>query len=187
VRRLPPAWYLLVLAGVGATRLIELGISRRNLRGSARVAQGADAFAAIVALHLGLFLLPPAEIFWRGRRPGRGRWVWAGLEAAATGLRWWSIRSLGRSWNVRAAVARGFRPSARGPYRWVRHPNYLALVLEFWALPMLGGAWGSAVLLSGLHGLAIARRVRAEERCLEAEEAYRELFAGKARFLPGVF
>lgn len=187
MRRLPPAWYLLVLAAAGATRLAELGVSRRNLRGSPRVAPGADGFAAIVALHLGLFLLPPAEIAWRGRRPGRGLGVWAALEAAATGLRWWSIRSLGRSWNVRAVVEPGFRPSVRGPYRWVRHPNYLALILEFWALPMLGGAWASAVLLSGLHGLAIARRIRAEERSLEQEVSYRELFAKKARFLPGVF
>jgi methyltransferase len=187
VRRLPPAWYLLVLGGVGATRLVELGLSRRNLGASAAVGPARDGFAAIVALHVGLFLLPPLEIVWRRRWAGRGLCLWAALEAAATGLRWWSIGSLGRSWSVRALVGPGFRPSQRGPYRLIRHPNYLALILEFFALPMLGGAWASAVLLSVLHGGAMVRRVQAEERLLDAEPGYRQLFESKARFLPWIF
>jgi methyltransferase len=187
VRRLPPAWYLLVLAGVGATRLAELGLSRRNLRASSAGRPARDGFPALVALHLGLFLLPPVEIVWRRGRPGRGLTVWAALEAVATGLRWWSIGSLGGRWSVRAVVGPAFQPSQRGPYRWIRHPNYLALIIEFMALPMLGGAWASALVLSGLHAGAIARRIRAEERLLDVVPGYRQVFAGRARFLPGIF
>jgi methyltransferase len=186
VRRPPPAWYLLLLTGVGATRLAELGVSRRNLRASRAGPPVRDGFPALVALHVGLFLLPPVEMAWRRRRV-RGLLFWAALEAAATGLRWWSIGSLGEGWSVRAVVGPVFRPSQRGPYRWIRHPNYLALILEFMALPMLGGAWASALVLSGLHAGAIARRVRAEERLLDAEPDYRQAFASRARFLPGIF
>jgi methyltransferase len=172
---------------VGATRLAELALSRRNLRASAPGRPTPDGLAAIVALHVGLFLLPPLEIVGRRRRPARGLLVWAGMEAAATGLRWWSISSLGESWSVRAVVPPGFRPSQRGPYRWIRHPNYLALVLEFGALPMLGGAWASALFLSALHAGVIAGRVRAEERLLGSEASYQELFGKRARFVPGLF
>jgi methyltransferase len=74
-----------------------------------------------------------------------------------------------------------------GPYRFLRHPNYLALLLEFVALPMAGGAWLSAIGLSALNGAALAVRIRAEEAQLERSPAYREAFRGKARLVPGIF
>jgi methyltransferase len=88
---------------------------------------------------------------------------------------------------VRAVVPRDLVPVARGPYRYVRHPNYLAVVIEFAALPLAGGARFSALALSALNALVLADRVRAEERLLEARPGYARLFAGKARFIPGVW
>ena len=112
---------------------------------------------------------------------------WLIVLAAATGLRWWSIRSLGDSWNVRAQVPDDLEPVTSGPYRFLRHPNYLALLTEFVALPMAGGAWLSALGVSVLNGVALAIRIRAEEAQLERSAAYREAFRRKARLIPGIF
>jgi methyltransferase len=183
-----PWWYAAVLAAVAAQRLRELSISRQNSRNTGGSPSAPRTYALIVAAHIGLLLLPPLEIRLAHRRPtGRAAVAWLGVLAAATGLRWWSIRSLGASWNVRGRVPDDLEPVTSGPYRFLRHPNYLALLAEFVALPMAGGAWLSAIGLSALNGAALAIRIRAEEAQLERSAAYREAFRGKARLLPGVF
>ncbi len=140
----------------------------------------------MVVAHLGLFFLPPLEVRLAHRRP-RWVWLWIGLLAGATGLRWWSIRSLGDQWNVRGIVSEDLRPVSEGPYRWIRHPNYLAVILEFAALPMAGGAWATAIGLSALDGAVLFDRITAEEALLAEVPGYRKAFAGKARFIPGIF
>jgi methyltransferase len=184
-----PWWYGAVLAAVAAQRLRELAISRRNSRRDLQAPPSAPrAYPLIVAAHLALFVLPPLEIRLAHRRPmPKAALAWLGVLAAATGLRWWSIRSLGDSWNVRAEVPADLEPVTSGPYRFLRHPNYLALLLEFVALPMAGGAWLSAIGLSTLNGVALAIRIRAEEAMLERSDAYREAFRGRSRLIPGVF
>jgi methyltransferase len=76
---------------------------------------------------------------------------------------------------------------ASGPYRWIRHPNYLAVILEFAALPMGAGAWRSAAGLSLLNGAVLQDRIRAEEALLAEVPGYEELFATKSRFIPHIF
>ena len=139
----------------------------------------------MVAAHVGLCTLPLLEVAVRRPRP-RAPALWVGLLAAATGLRWWSIRTLGASWNVRAVVPADLRPVAVGPYRFVRHPNYLAVALEFAALPMAGGAAWSALCLSLVNAVVLADRIRAEERLLAARPGYEEAFRGRARLIPGL-
>lgn len=140
----------------------------------------------MVATHVALFTLPPLEALLTHRKP---RWtrLWVATLAAATGLRWWSIRSLGDQWNVRAVVPNNLQPVQSGPYRWIRHPNYLAVILEFAALPMAGGAWISAIGLSVLDGVVLLDRIAAEESLLFEVLAYQEAFSDKARFIPGIF
>ena len=181
---MPPRWYGLLLASVAASRLYELQISRRHerLRGGRRAA--ASTYPAIVAAHTALVTLPLFEVWDHPRR--RPRWGWLGVLAAATALRVWSIRSLGDDWNARAAVPGDLRPVTTGPYRYIRHPNYVAIVLEFAAIPLVAGAWKSAVALSALNAAVLADRIAAEERLLDEIPAYREAFAGKARFIPGL-
>lgn len=183
-----PWWYVAVLAAVAAERLRELSISRRNTSAGGGVPSAAGSYPLIVAAHVALLVLPPLEVcLTRSRPSGRSAVAWLGVLAAATGLRWWSIRSLGSSWNVTARVADDLEPVTRGPYRFLRHPNYLALLVEFVALPMAGGAWRSALGLSAVNGAALALRIRAEEAQLERSDAYREAFRGKARLIPGLF
>lgn len=176
---------MVLLAAIGASRLVELRISRANERRRGGERAAATTYPFIVGLHIALVTLPVLEV--RRHPERRPRWAWAAVLAGATALRVWSIRSLGAAWNVHAAVPRDIEPVVSGPYRYIRHPNYLALMLEFAAVPLVAGAWMSAALLSALNGAVLYERIRAEERLLEASPAYRAAFAGRARFIPGAF
>jgi len=184
-RKSPPAWYALLLAAVGLQRLLELRRSRSNeaLRPGARAA--ARSYPLMVAAHVGLVTLPLLES-WRRPRP-TPRWPWAAVLVAASALRIWSIRSLGSSWNVRGSVPPDLEPVTAGPYALIRHPNYVAVILEFAAVPLIAGAWISALVLSALNAAVLFDRIREEERLLDASPAYRDAFAHKARFIPGLF
>jgi methyltransferase len=72
----------------------------------------------------------------------------------------------------------------RGPYRWIRHPNYLAVLLEFAAVPLAFGAWRSWIALNLLHLPLMLRRIVQEERLLRAIPRYAERMSAKGRFLP---
>ena len=180
-----PGWYVALLAAVGVERLRELAVSRTHERSLAGTRAAPSTYPLMVAAHVGLVTLPLVEASLR--RPHHPRWGWVAVLAGATALRVWSIRSLGPAWNVRAVVPADLRPVERGPYRYVRHPNYLAVILEFAAVPLIAGAWVSAALLSGLNAAVLYDRIRDEERLLNATPAYREAFAGRARFLPGIY
>jgi methyltransferase len=182
----PPPWYLGILAAEGLQRGRELRLSRRNETGLTAPRAAGRSYPLMVALHVALFLLPPVEVAALRRRP-RLPWLWIGMLGGAVTLRWWSVSALGRRWNVRALVPDDLRPETGGPYRWLRHPNYLAVAVEFAALPMAGGAWLCALGLSFLNGLVLWDRIRDEERLLDRAPGYREAFAGRARFIPGIF
>ena len=147
-RRRLPVWYLGLVATSGALRLMELRRSSQNERAigaSGRPAAG--HFGAMVALHAGLHLAPLAEVIVFRRR-ARLPWLWVGVLASATALRWWSIASLGGAWNGRGAVPDSLQVVTTGPYRYIRHPNYVAVAADFLALPLAGGAWISALVLT---------------------------------------
>jgi methyltransferase len=177
----------MLVAAIGLQRLRELRLSRRLERSAAIGPRAAAAtYPLMVALHVALFAAPLCEVAaWR-RRP-RAPLFWMGALGAATALRWWSIRTLGGAWNVRAIVPSDLRPVTGGPYRFVRHPNYLAVALEFLALPMAGGAWLSALVLSALNGVVLWDRIRQEERLLTGVPGYEEAFRRRARLIPGIF
>ncbi|WP_338177122.1 isoprenylcysteine carboxylmethyltransferase family protein [Candidatus Dormiibacter inghamiae] len=181
-----PRWYVALLGLEGAQRLREMAVSNRHERELAGPTAAGGRYPLMVALHIALFCLPPLEVIaWRRRPRLPLLWV-AGVGAAST-LRWWSIRSLGSAWNARAVVPTDLRPVTSGPYRWVRHPNYVAVALEFLCLPLAAGAWLSAIGLSLVNAALLADRIRAEERLLRRIPGYAEAFAGRARFLPGLF
>jgi methyltransferase len=183
----PPCWYLALVAAEGWQRLRELRLSRRHETGMVQAPQAAPStYPWMVALHVALFLTPPLEIALLRRRSHVPA-LWVGLLGGAVALRWWSIATLGRRWNVHAAVPRDLQPESGGPYRYIRHPNYLAVIVEFLALPMSGGAWLSALGLSLGNGLALTSRIREEERLLARVPGYDRAFRGRARFIPGIF
>jgi methyltransferase len=181
----PPLWYVAVVGLNAAIRLRELAISRANERATGGVPAAPRTYPLMIAAHVGLVALPLLEV--AGHPERRPRWGWVAVLVSASALRVWCIRSLGPMWNVRASVPSNLTPVTTGPYRYVRHPNYVAVILEFLALPLVAGAWISAAVLSAVNAVVLADRIRAEERLLDASPAYRAAFANKARFIPGLY
>ncbi len=161
-----------LLAGISLLvlqRLLELAHSRRNerrLRARGAVERGREHYPFMVALH-GLWLLSTlAEGLLRGRPAGLRRGPLA-LYLLAQPLRYWVISSLGEYWSTRILVVPGAKLVRRGPYRYLKHPNYLVVVAEIATLPLVFGARTTALVFSALNAVLLAVRIREEERALE--------------------
>jgi methyltransferase len=98
------------------------------------------------------------------------------------GLRWWAVASLGDRWTTRVVVVPGATPVRSGPYRFLRHPNYLAVAVEVLSLPLACGAWRTALVAGVGNALLLFVRIRAEEDALGA--AFSRAFRGVPRLLP---
>ncbi|MBU9762801.1 hypothetical protein FR943_02885 [Mycobacterium sp. TNTM28] len=158
-----------LIAVVAAERVLELMVSNRNLRWSE--AHGGKEFGAghypvMVALHSALLAGSLLEARRRRPRPVFG-WAMAAVVLAAQGLRWWCIRTLGRQWNTRVVVVPGAARVVDGPYRRLPHPNYVAVVAEGAALPLVGGAWITAVVFTLANAALLRTRIRVENEALQ--------------------
>ena len=181
------AFELLVLAAA-LQRLAELVHSRRNLARLSDGARTADTpanWSALVVLQV-LWLAGSALEPWlRSSVPAAGLyWTGFALFLAGEGLRVWWITSLGRSWNARAKVDPDLRVVAHGPYRYLRHPNYLGVLFELVGLPLMGGAWWTLGLLFVPHLFVLLRRIRGEDALLFALPGYADAMAGKPALWP---
>lgn len=161
-------WYLALLLAVAAERVAELVVSRRNLiwsRARDGLEFGTRHYPAMVVLHTGLLAGCLLEAVHRPFLPGLG-WPMLALVLAAQGLRWWCIATLGRQWNTRVVVVPGAGRVAGGPYRWLRHPNYLAVVVEGAALPLVHTGWLTALVFTVLNAWLLKVRIGVENRAL---------------------
>ena len=158
------------LAFLIAERGWELWLSARHLRrlrALGAVEHGRGHFPLLVAIHVAFPVALAAEVLICGTRPWPAWSLWLALWLAAQALRIWSIRTLGEFWNVRIWVVPGLEPIRRGPYRYLRHPNYVAVAIELLSAPLMFGAWRTALGVSALNLVALAVRIRAEDRALE--------------------
>lgn len=173
-----------LVALLAAQRLAELGHSARNrARAGAGVPSSPATYPAMVATHVALF----TAAAWPRRDPRMPVAVEAAALAGLAGavcLRLSVIHTLGENWNVTAHVSPSMRVITTGPYRRLRHPNYVAVALEFACLPLAMGAVGEAVWLSLANALVLWPRIRAEEALLDNLPGYRVAFAGVPRFIP---
>lgn len=164
--------YTLLIVLVACERLGELVISRRNerrLRARGAVEAGAGHFPAMVALHAAWLAACPLEVWLLDRPLLPPLAAAAALALAATmALRYWVIATLGDRWCTRVLVPPGEPPIAAGPYRWLRHPNYLAVAVEVFALPLIHTAWLTAAVLGAANLAILAVRIRVEDRALGA-------------------
>ena len=182
--------YAGILLLFATQRFIELLYSKRNERQiherqPEAPQAGRSVWIGIGAVNLGLFTLPALERAWRRRPPPRPVAALGWTAAiAAVALRLSVVASLRESWNVRAVVPSDLRVVDGGPYRFIRHPNYVALGLEFLGLPLIGGAYLSALGLGVANATLLRQRIVEEDALLMAIPAYRERMGGKPRFLP---
>jgi methyltransferase len=166
----PASAYLGLVALVGLQRLAELRLSRSHAhKALARggVEHGRGHFPAMAAMHAAFLASCALEVVLL-RRPFPGALGWTALCVflLAQGLRYWAIASLGDRWNVRVIVVPGDGLVERGPYRFLRHPNYLAVALEIAALPLVHGAFLTALVFSLANAALLRVRIRTEEDAL---------------------
>jgi methyltransferase len=162
-------YYLLIFA-VAVERVAELVVAKRHARWA--FAQGGKEFGhnhypIMVTLHAALLLgcLIEPWALHRPFIPWLG-WPMVAVLAASQGLRWWCIRTLGRRWNTRVIVLPDAPLVRLGPYRWLHHPNYLAVVAEGFALPLVHTAWLTAVAFTLANALLLRVRLRVENSAL---------------------
>ncbi|MFE2039103.1 isoprenylcysteine carboxyl methyltransferase family protein [Streptomyces scopuliridis] len=168
-------WYTALVLAVGAERVAELVVARRNARWSlarGAVERGRRHYPPMVALHTLLLLGCLAEV-WPADRPFDPvlGWPMLAVVLAAQALRWWCIRTLGPRWNTRVLVVPGLPLVTGGPYRLLRHPNYVAVAAEGIALPLVHGAWITALLFTACNAVLLTIRIRCENRALESATA----------------
>lgn len=168
-------WFVLLIAAVGVERLAELVVSQRHVawalaRGGAEY--GRSHYPAMVVLHLGLLVGAVAEVVLLDRvfLPWLG-WPMLVVVLLAQALRWWCIATLGPQWNTRVVVVPGAGRVTSGPYRWVRHPNYVAVVAEGVSLPLVHTAWITSTVFAVLNAFLLRTRIRVENRALALVDA----------------
>ena len=162
--------FYILIALTGIERLVELVVGKRNLAWSK--AQGGVEFGQghwpwMVTLHtgfLGACVLEVAllETHFDPVLGGIALTMAIGCQC----LRWWCIRTLGHHWNPKVVVVPGAPRITGGPYRWFPHPNYVAVVLEGIALPMVHGAWRTALAFTLLNAWLLRIRITCENQAL---------------------
>lgn len=163
-------WFAVLIGLVALERLAELIVARRNERWSrsqGAIETGARHYPVMVVLHTGLLAGSLLEVGLASRPfiPALG-WPMLVLTVASQALRWWCIATLGKQWNTRILVVPGAKRIEGGPYRWFAHPNYVAVVVEGAALPLVHTAWITATTFTVINAGLMWVRIRAENRAL---------------------
>jgi len=155
----------LVVALIALQRLVELAVAWRNTRrllAAGGRERGAGHYPLFVLLHGGwlaaVFALVPAQ--------APVTWPPLGAYLLLQPLRVWTVASLGRDWTTRVVEMPGAPRVRRGPYRWLRHPNYLIVLLELPLLPLAFGAWALALGFGLANAALLAWRIRVEAAAL---------------------
>jgi methyltransferase len=163
------AFTVLVLL-VALERVAELVVSTRNAAWSMRqggTESGRGHYPFMVVLHTGLLVGALVEAWVRRPDvPSLLAWSMLALVLASQALRWWCISTLGRRWNTRVIIVPGLAPVTSGPYAVLRHPNYVAVVVEGFALPLVHAGWVTATVFTILNAGLLAVRIRTEDRAL---------------------
>lgn len=162
--------FTLLIVIVAIERIIELVISKRNLSWSfsqGGIEYGRSHYKYMVALHVFLLGGALAEVWiTRPTLNPTFSWIMFALAMASQALRWWCIASLGKRWNTLVVIVPGMPVSKSGPYKWFKHPNYVAVVIEGFALPMVGFAWMTALIFTILNAGVLTMRLRSENAAL---------------------
>lgn len=158
-------WLWVIVVAVALQRLGELALARRNtarLFAQGGVEYGAAHYPALVVLHTAWLLSLVVFVPWS---TSPNLW-WLALLLLMQAARLWVIVSLGARWTTRIIVLPGAPLVARGPYRWMRHPNYAVVAVEIIALPMVFGALWIALVFTVLNAAVLFWRIREEDRAL---------------------
>ena len=183
-----PRTYLILLALLIVERIFELYRARRNAKRAfehGAIEVGQAHYRVMVVFHT-LFIASCAveATFFQHIFAPIVAWIALAAEIVAQALRYWAVTTLGDRWNTRIIVSPDRAPVTGGPYRFMRHPNYLAVVIEIAAVPMIGSAMFTAIIFSIGNALILAVRIPAEERAMGGR--YAEVLGSRRRFFPSL-
>ena len=183
--------YLGLLLAVALLRIFELRVSRRNQQ--KLLAQGASKvekppFRWVVLVHTAVLICAALEVVFL-RRPFIPLLaaIMFVVFIASNLVRLWVVRTMGQHWNVQVMNSTSLGVIVSGPFRFVRHPNYAAVFVEMFSLPLIHTAWVTALIGCLGYAAAISQRISVEESVLLANAEYRAAMSAKPRFLPGLF
>ena len=180
---------LLVIVGIG--RLAELAVSRRNQRrlekqGVRKIHE--PLFRFLVLLHGSILVCAGLEVLFLHRPLIPALAISMGTVFILSNfLRWWVIWSMAGHWNVEIMDSARVGVVSSGPYRWVKHPNYVGVVLEVFSLPMMHAAWLTAIFGTLGYMEIIRQRLKLENGALMANPEYRLIMGDKPRFFPRIY
>jgi methyltransferase len=162
--------FTVLLVFVSLERIVELVISKRNLEWSfaqGGIEYGRSHYKYMVVIHLFLLVGSLVEV-WVARPVLNPLLSWSmfSLAIGSQALRWWCISTLGRRWNTLVVIIPGIPAVSAGPYKWMKHPNYVAVVIEGIALPMVGFAWRTAICFTILNTFVLTARLKSENVAL---------------------
>jgi methyltransferase len=185
------AAYIVLLVLVGIERLVEVGISRHNQ--SKMKEQGVQKirephFPWLVAFHTIVLIAAGAEVLFLHRPLIPVLAIpMAVLFVLSNVLRYWVISLLAGLWNIQIMDSSRLGIITSGPYRWVRHPNYVGVVVEVFSLPMIHTAWITAIFGTLGYFEVLRRRIKVEDGVLMSHPEYRAAMGDKPRFFPRLF
>ncbi len=165
-------FFLLLFSLLITQRLGELWLAKRNARwmlqqGGYEV--GREHYKYIVWIHIGFLASFFVEVLLFTSTPPAWWSIPFSLFLLAQGLRYWCIRSLGPYWNTRIYILPNSTLVKKGPYRWIKHPNYFIVMTELLVIPLIFGAWYTAILWSSANYAFLKWvRIPKEEQALKA-------------------
>nr|WP_239094127.1 isoprenylcysteine carboxylmethyltransferase family protein [Bacillus sp. B15-48] len=168
-------------------RLTELRIAKKNeekQKQNGAIECGMGHYPWMVMIHTAFILATIAEVVILNKQVSN---LWPGLLLLflfTQIIRGWAIISLGPYWNTKIIVVPNAKITKKGPYRFIKHPNYLVVTLEIIIIPLMFNAWITAAIFSFLNICILSVRIPAEERALEKWTSYQSVFQGNRRFLP---
>ena len=163
--------FLLFLTFVILQRLSELMLAKRNektVRNEGAVEYDAGGYRVIVIMHTAFLVSFVAEYVLLGRSLSPYWLPLVCVFVAAQLLRYWAIRSLGKFWNTRILIVPGERLVTKGPYKYLRHPNYVSVVIEIAVIPLIFSCYITAAVFTVLNLLVLRRRIGIEESALSS-------------------
>ncbi len=179
-----------IVAAIVLQRLFELGISKRNA--AYLLAQGGrehndNLLGVVKVLQVSWWIAAITEV-WLLDRPFIPILAAVALVATLAGqvLRYLSMRSLGQRWTLPIITLPNQPVVSSGIYSYLRHPNWLGVILEIAALPLIHSAYLTAVCFSLANALLMSKRIEAEEQALSEDTNYAYAFADKPRFIPAI-
>jgi methyltransferase len=159
----------IALLAVLLMMLVESQLSRfneRTLRARGATEPAGDVYPTMTWVYPACFVAMSIEGALTGPAPGPNTLLGVALFGVAKALKFWAIATLGPRWTFRVLVLPGAPLVRGGPYAWVRHPNYVAVIGEFVSFAILVGAPLAGILSVVVFGVLLRRRIRVEERAL---------------------